>query len=90
MLLVDAIKETLIKTKKCMNIEEENKAKQYYINSNIEGIHYQNKNTVEINYLDMLKLMVGFANEVKKVKCSNCNDIVEMMSTGECCPSCFC
>ena len=71
-----------------MNTEEENKAKQYYINSHIEGIH--NQNTVEINYLDMLKLMVGFAKENKQVQCRNCHDIVEMMSTGEVCPSCFC
>jgi hypothetical protein len=29
-------------------------------------------------------------NPINLVKCSNCHDTVEMMSTGEVCPSCFC
>jgi flagellar basal body rod protein FlgG len=28
--------------------------------------------------------------ETKRVKCDSCEEMVEMISTGECCPSCFC
>jgi len=44
-----------------MNIEEENKAKQFYIESDVNGIHTPKTNMVEINYLDMLKLMHSYA-----------------------------
>jgi hypothetical protein len=52
-----------------MNIEEENKAKEYYISSDINGIHTPRTNMVELNQLDLYKLMHGFAQEeVKKLK----------------------
>ena len=44
-----------------MNIEEEEKAKKFYIESDIEGIHTQKTNTVELNYLDLLKLMHNYS-----------------------------
>jgi hypothetical protein len=44
-----------------MNIEEENKAKEFYLKSDVEGIHQATTGTVEINYLDMLKLMHSYA-----------------------------
>tara|TARA_R110000787_G_C13268316_1_gene431244 strand:+ start:526 stop:783 length:258 start_codon:yes stop_codon:yes gene_type:complete len=54
-----------------MNIEEENNAKEYYISSDINGIHTPRTNMVEINYLDMLKLMHGYAEkQVKKFNIS--------------------
>ena len=40
-----------------MNIDEENKAKQFYIESGFIGVHTAKTASVEINYLDMLKLM---------------------------------
>ncbi len=49
-----------------MNIEEENKAKEFYIKSAINGIHTPRTNMVEINYLDMLKLMHSYSEEVVK------------------------
>lgn len=49
-----------------MNIEEENKAKEFYIKSDINAIHTLRTNMVEINYLDMLKLMHSYSTEVVK------------------------
>ena len=49
-----------------MNIDEENKAKEFYIKSAINGIHTPRTNMVEINYLDMLKLMHSYSQEVVK------------------------
>ena len=49
-----------------MNIDEENKAKEFYIKSAINGIHTPRTNMVEINYLDMLKLMHSYSEEVVK------------------------
>ena len=33
---------------------------------------------------------VSKCNESKLTKCPNCGDMVEMISTGEMCPNCFC
>ena len=33
---------------------------------------------------------VSKCNETKLTKCYNCGDMVEMISTGEVCPHCFC
>jgi len=49
-----------------MNIDEENKAKEFYIKSDVNGIHTPRTNMVEINYLDMLKLMHSYSQEVVK------------------------
>tara|TARA_R100001244_G_scaffold130818_1_gene103326 strand:+ start:574 stop:828 length:255 start_codon:yes stop_codon:yes gene_type:complete len=46
-----------------MNIDEENKAKEFYIKSAIDGTHTLRTNMVELNYLDMLKLMHSYAKE---------------------------
>jgi hypothetical protein len=46
------------------------------------------------DYLESLNIAIKelekLSSEVKQVQCRNCHDIVEMMSTGEVCPSCFC
>lgn len=47
-----------------MNVEEETRAKEFYIKSPINGIHTQRTNMVEINYLDMLKLMHSYSKFV--------------------------
>jgi hypothetical protein len=44
-----------------MNIEEENKAEEFYLNSDIEGTHCTRTNTVVLNYLDLKKLMHNYA-----------------------------
>lgn len=49
-----------------MNIEDQKKAEQFYIYSDIDGIHTPKTNTVEINYLDMVKLMHEYAQEQVK------------------------
>ena len=41
-----------------MNIEEQNKAREFYFDSDIDGLHCTITNTVELNYLDLLKLMI--------------------------------
>jgi hypothetical protein len=45
-----------------MNIDEENKAREFYIKSTIKGTHTP-PNMVELNYLDLLKLMHSYAQE---------------------------
>ena len=55
-----------IENKELMNIDEENKVKEFYIKSDINGIHTPRTNMVEINYLDMLKLMHSYAQEQVK------------------------
>ena len=37
-----------------MNIEEQNKAREFYFDSDIDGLHCTITNTVELNYLDLL------------------------------------
>jgi hypothetical protein len=59
-----------------MNIEQENEAKKFYLESKTEGIHFQETNEIRINYLDMLKLMVEFAkHNVNKINENNLLDI---------------
>lgn len=45
-------------------------------------------------YIEGLKEQLRIANVVGQskqlVECSNCNEVVEMISTGEFCPKCFC
>jgi hypothetical protein len=48
-----------------MNIDEENKAREFYIKSTIKGTHTP-PNMVELNYLDLLKLMHSYAQEQVK------------------------
>jgi hypothetical protein len=51
-----------------MGIEEQRKAEQFYLESDVNGIHTPYTNMVQINYLDMVKLMHGYAQEqVKKL-----------------------
>jgi hypothetical protein len=45
-----------------MNIEEQNKAREFYFDSDIDGLHCTITNTVELNYLDLLKLMTEYAH----------------------------
>jgi len=47
-----------------MEIEDEKRAKAYYISSDIEGIHTPRTNTVELNQLDLYKLMHGYAKSL--------------------------
>ena len=47
-----------------MNLEEENKARDFYIDSDIQGLHITKANTVELNYLDLLKLMHNYAQKL--------------------------
>lgn len=49
-----------------MNIEDQKRAEKFYIESDINGIHTPSKNTVEINYLDMVKLMHEYAQQQLK------------------------
>ena len=49
-----------------MDIEKEELAKKFYLESDIEGIHFTETNEVRLNYLDLLKLMNGFAEQQVK------------------------
>jgi hypothetical protein len=77
-----------------MNIEEENKVKQFYIESNVNGVHTQRTNIIELNYLDMLKLMHSYAESKVKnlslcsvVKSSYCYAVNE--HEGKCQQQCL-
>ncbi|MBE9489003.1 MAG: hypothetical protein IMY67_01795 [Bacteroidetes bacterium] len=59
-----------------MNIEEQKQAEQFYIESDINGIHTQRTNMVEVNYLDLAKLMHSYAE--KKVKEIDCKPHVKI------------
>jgi len=49
-----------------MNIEEQERAEKFYIASDIDGTHTPRTNMVEINYLDMVKLMHRYAEQQVK------------------------
>jgi hypothetical protein len=49
-----------------MDIKQEELAKKFYLESDIEGIHFSETNEVRLNYLDLLKLMNGFAEQQVK------------------------
>jgi len=44
-----------------MNIEQQKRAEKFYVESNIEGIHSPKTNKVELNYLDLTKLMHNYS-----------------------------
>ena len=63
-----------------MNIEEENKTEEFYLNSNIEGEYCTRNNTVKLNYLDLRKLMHSYAeSEVKKLALTNVSQRSELL-----------
>ena len=49
-----------------MDIKKEELAKKFYLDSDIEGLHDTGKNTVELNYLDLLKLMNLYTDTLVK------------------------
>jgi hypothetical protein len=47
-------------------LEDYLKAKKYYLESDIEGIYIESEKVVSLKYLDLLKLMDGYAKECLK------------------------
>ena len=71
-----------------MIIEEENKAKEYYISSDINGIHTPSRNVVELNQLDLYKLMHGYAQQVLEnfIASEKTQEVIANESKEEICP----
>lgn len=68
-------------------------AEEYdFICSKVQSLEAENNRLK--GYIEGLKEQLRIANVVGQskqlVECSNCNEVVEMISTGEFCPKCFC
>lgn len=50
------------------------------------AIEYHEEQVKNLNILGVSSC----SDKSKLVKCSNCNEMVEMISTGEFCPRCYC
>lgn len=76
-----------------MNIEEEKKAREFYLDSDIQGLHTIPTNTVELNYLDLLKLMHNYAQSKGEIlpidSVSNCSCKYSGTKGGSQCEPCL-
>jgi hypothetical protein len=43
-----------------------------------------------VNFISSNTMLADATREKNLVKCSNCDEMVEMISSGEFCPHCFC